>query len=399
LAELSGGLDSSSIVCTADRILADDAGLTSRLDTLSYFDTTEPNGDDNLYFPKVEQLRGRAGWHIDASKLASSPAELEAQQFSALPGLLGHARQLETERAAILESGGYRVVLSGIGGDEFLGGIPNPAPLLADLLVQFRLMTLGKELVAWGLAKRRPAIQLLRHAIVELLPLSLVKRLSSQATVEKWIDHTFAKRMDLSSRLVGVPDYFGFLLPTRRACIGGVVVMQNKMAKQRASRTGLQELRYPFLDQQLLQFILAIPASQILRASERRSLMRRALKNIVPAEILSRRTKQFGARTPVLALEANWQRIVQAFSNSQCSDRGYITDETFREALQSLKMGRGVHLQHVLRTISLELWLTELTSRGLIADRYRVSSMSTRSAYPAAPTASSNNSKDFHYSC
>ena len=46
LAELSGGLDSSSIVCMADDILAEEGAETPRLDTLSYYDKTEPNGDD-----------------------------------------------------------------------------------------------------------------------------------------------------------------------------------------------------------------------------------------------------------------------------------------------------------------------------------------------------------------
>jgi len=73
LAELSGGLDSSSIVCMADDILAKEGAETSRLDTLSYYDKTEPSGDDWTYFQKVEAKRGRAGIHIDGSGLGTSP--------------------------------------------------------------------------------------------------------------------------------------------------------------------------------------------------------------------------------------------------------------------------------------------------------------------------------------
>jgi len=43
LAELSGGMDSSSIVCMADTILARGAAETPRLDTVSYYDDSEPN--------------------------------------------------------------------------------------------------------------------------------------------------------------------------------------------------------------------------------------------------------------------------------------------------------------------------------------------------------------------
>src|SRR6266481_2639887 len=65
LAELSGGLDSSSIVCMADDILAKEGAQTPRLDTLSLYDKTEPNGDDWLYFPIVEQKRGKVGAHAE----------------------------------------------------------------------------------------------------------------------------------------------------------------------------------------------------------------------------------------------------------------------------------------------------------------------------------------------
>src|SRR6202035_132686 len=65
LAELSGGMDSSSIVCMADQILARGKGETPRLDTLSYYDDSEPNWNERPYFTKVEEKRGRAGCHID----------------------------------------------------------------------------------------------------------------------------------------------------------------------------------------------------------------------------------------------------------------------------------------------------------------------------------------------
>jgi asparagine synthase (glutamine-hydrolysing) len=118
LAELSGGLDSSSIVCMADDILAKEGAETPRLDTLSYYDKFEPSGDDWTYFQKIEAKRGRVGIHIDSSRLGTSPASLACTDFCPLPGALGFGRKLDTQRADAVRSGGYRAVLSGIGGDE-----------------------------------------------------------------------------------------------------------------------------------------------------------------------------------------------------------------------------------------------------------------------------------------
>ena len=309
LAELSGGLDSSSIVCMADDILANEGKQLPRLDTISYYDDTEPNGDDSIYFQKIEQKRGRVGIHIDGSKVGSSAASLECSEFCPLPGALGVGQKLGDERADVVRRGGYRAMLSGIGGDEFMGGVPDPRAHLADLIVQFKLVSLAKQLTAWSLVKRRPWIQLLWQSAIDVLPASLGQYLVKEAKVEPWIRKDFAKRTRLAIRQLGVDEHFGLWLPTRRSCIGGVLLMASKLAKYTPPVSALEEARYPYLDQNLIEFILSIPASQLLRPGERRSLMRRSLAGIVPEEILSRRTKQVGARTPVLVLEKHWDEL------------------------------------------------------------------------------------------
>jgi asparagine synthase (glutamine-hydrolysing) len=366
LAELSGGLDSSSIVCMADDILANDAMQTCRLDTLSYYDHTEPQGDDWIYFRKIEQKRERVGIHIDASKVGTNPASLECEEFDSLPGYLGSVRHLEAERAAVVRQNGYRAVLSGVGGDELLGGIPDPAPQLADLILQLKFVTLARQLVGWALVKRRPWPHLLWKSLLELLPASLAQHFTNRAKADPWIEKAFAKRTKLSRRLLDVNEHFGLWLPTRRSYASGIVLMANKLAKRRSAALAPEETRYPFLDQNLVEFVLSIPAGQLLRPGERRSLMRRSLVGIVPQEILSRRTKQFGMRTPVVALERNWEQLRRAFDSPLSSDLGYVNPSSFLEHLEEARNGKDIHTVRMLRTISLEFWLRDLRLRRLL---------------------------------
>jgi asparagine synthase (glutamine-hydrolysing) len=372
LAELSGGLDSSSIVCMADDILAKESLQTPGVGTLSFYDKSEPDGDDWIYFPKIEEKRGRAGHHIDLSKLGSSPGTFEYSEFAPLPGDLGTGRHIEAERAQVVRNGGYRVVLSGIGGDEFLGGIPDPSAQLADLIVQFKFISLAKQLMAWSLVKRRPWIQLLRQASVGLMPASLGQYFIQQFRVEPWIEKDFARRTRLATRLLDVNEHFGLCLPTRRSCIGGLVLMANKLSKWKSPAMALEESRYPYLDQNLIEFILSIPASQLLRPGERRSLMRRSLAGIVPQEILSRRTKQFGARTPVVALEKNWDELQMICDSALSSNLGFVNHASFLEQLRATRNGKQTSILRLLKTISLELWLRDLVSRRLIEPRNRL---------------------------
>jgi len=366
LAELSGGLDSSSIVCMADDILVKEGAATPRLDTLSYYDKTEPHGDDWIYFQKVEEKRGRVGAHIDASKLGSTPASIEYAEFNPLPGCVGSGQQLEAERAEVVRNGRYRVVLSGVGGDEFTGGVPNPNAQLADLIVQFKFIKLAHQLTAWSLVKRRPWIQLLGQVVVDLLPPSLGQYFARQAKIELWMEKGFARRTKLAIRLLGVNEHFGRSLPTRRGYVIGVLLMANKLSKWKSPILAPEESCYPYLDQNLIEFILSIPATQLLRPGERRSLMRRSLTGIVPEEILSRKTKQTGQRTPVVAMSKHLEQLQAAFQGALSSSLGYINQVQFLEELHAAKDGKEIHIERMLKTISLELWLQDLASRRLI---------------------------------
>ena len=366
LAELSGGLDSSSIVCVADDILAKEGAQTPRLDTLSYYDRTEPQGDDWLYFPIIEEKRGKVGYHLDTSKLVGTPVSFEYPEFEPLPGFLGAGRELEVERADLIRGGGYRVILSGIGGDEFLGGVPDPSDQLADLIVQCKFRKLAQQLIAWSLVKRRPWIHLLCQALANLLPSSVAQHVVKRAKVEPWIENGFANRTRLSMRLLDVDNHFKCLLPTRRSCARGVILMANKLSKWEPSRLAPEETRYPYLDQNLIEFIFAIPATQLLRAGERRSLMRRSLIRIVPLEILERKTKQFGARTPVVAVEKSWNELRTIFESALSSRFGYINQHRFLATVHDARNGKQIHTVRMLRTISLEFWLHDLVRRRLI---------------------------------
>src|SRR5207249_3093653 len=136
LAELSGGMDSSSIVCMADAIIARGAAETPRLDTLSYYHDSEPNWNERPYFTKVEEKRGRTGTHIDVGKQESLLVQFESDSFAPTPSSGGRPNEAERQYTARITSQRISVVLSGIGGDEVMGGLPTPTPELEDLLAR-----------------------------------------------------------------------------------------------------------------------------------------------------------------------------------------------------------------------------------------------------------------------
>lgn len=150
LAELSGGMDSSSIVCMSDTLRSPHRGgsLAEILDTKSLYDDSEPAWDEKPYFTVVEQHRGKVGTHIDVSRCVKTYEPLTLSRgLPLLPGLDSGTWIFQEEMEGQL---GYdhRVLLSGIGGDELLGGVPSGAPELADLLVAGKLGSLLRRSVA-----------------------------------------------------------------------------------------------------------------------------------------------------------------------------------------------------------------------------------------------------------
>jgi asparagine synthase (glutamine-hydrolysing) len=368
LAELSGGMDSSSIVCMADILIARGAAETPRLDTLSYYDDSEPNWNERPYFTKVEEKRGRTGTHIDMGKQEPFKFEFDLDHFATTPGH-GSRRPSEASRqiAACIASQGNRVVLSGIGGDEFTGGVPTPVPELEDLLARCHFRTLAHQLKLWALNKRKPWFYLLFDAAREFFPPALVG-LPKRKRPASWLSPVFVKRN--RPALAGYEDrtkIFG-PLPSFQGNVGTVDVLRRQLACSDLSSDLPQEKRYPYLDRGLLEFVSAIPREQLVRPGQRRSLMRRALVGIVPNELLNRKRKAFVTRGPRLGIAADWPHLLELSQHMLMSFLG-ITDSTrFAEALQKTRQGADVPIVPLMRTLDLELWLRSLAVSHVLGD-------------------------------
>lgn len=353
LAELSGGMDSSSIVCIADQILGRGEGETPRLDTLSYYNDSEPNWDEKAYFTKVEEKRGRTGCHIDVGGKDSLRLEFKSDTFAATPASLTSSSEAANQFAAYLSSQGNRVVLSGIGGDEVTGGVPTPVPELMDLIAQASLKRLAHQLKLWALTKRKPWFYLLFEALRGFFPPVLVG-VPEQIRPAPWLQKGFIRRN--RTVLTSYPSKVTFFgsLPSFQQNFSTLDGLRRQLACSPIPPLGLFEKRYPYLDRSLLEFLFAVPRDQLVRPKQRRSLMRRALVAIVPGELLNRKRKAFVVRTPMLALSA------ESPAQSIGARLGIIDQRLFWSARERVRRGMEVPIVYLFRTLMIEGWLKSL---------------------------------------
>lgn len=363
LAELSGGLDSSSIVCMADDIVAAEGTTFPRVDTFSFCDRDEPDEEDFFYFTKVEEKRGRIGHHAELRGLGDTYS-FEQSTFSPAPNF-GYRDELEAAKSDVIWRGRYRVLLSGNGGDQLLGQGLDPCVPLADLIVQLRFPELCKELVEWSLLTRRPWVQLVAEALILLAPASLRVWMTPAHDLVPWVRKSFAQRYRVADSLLPATDGSWLWLPSARHCFQQIVRLRGEMTH---ARQWAHETRYPFLDRTLSEFLLSIPANQLVRCGQRRSLMRRALVNITPKEILSRRTKSATGRCFAVTLRKHWNELETIVRSPMASALGYIDKASFRAGLSDLRNGRmAPWVGQLWRVVFLELWLRDVVDRGIIS--------------------------------
>lgn len=359
VAQLSGGMDSTSIVCVSD-LLRREVGACPDdfIDTISYFDDSEPGWDERPYFTAVERARGRVGVHFEAS--------FQARTFRPLPRSLGEymwpgadSGSFAQEQAlfCLLANKEIRTILSGLGGDELLGGVPTGTPELADLLVRGRFGGLCAQAFQWCLPGRTPLVDevidtgkstWMAYFGQSLRPNSVPDWLSGR------MKQVLRSRKDDAARLTNRL----WLLPRQIFAGNAWERILGSLPHLQPGLVCRYEFRYPYLDRDLVDFLLAVPRTQLVRPGRRRYLMRNAMKGIVPDEVLERRRKASVQRGPMIALRRHQRTLRGLLASPQISERGFVELPRVHAALDRvLGSNAAREWPSLLRLINLEIWL------------------------------------------
>lgn len=364
LAELSGGIDSSSIVCVADDLITRGVVEAPRLDTVSYYNDSEPEWNERPYFIGVEEKRGRTGCHINVGLRRTLHLEFAPDRFAATPGAGCFADEAANQFKACLASNGNKVLLSGIGGDEVTGGVPTPTPELQDLIAGMRFEELAHQLKQWALVKRKPWLHLFLDGIRGFLPPNFVG-VAEGKRPPKWLHPGFVRRNRES--LQGYERRLKLFgpLPSFQECLNTLDVLRRQLGCSPLPSAPSYDTRYPYLDRDLLEFLFAVPREQLVRPHQRRSLMRRSLSGIVPDGVLNRR-KAFLSRAPLAAISFEWSRSADRTHRMVLAERGILDPNRFSQELERSRRGEEVATVLLMRVFTIEAWLKHVSSRGIL---------------------------------
>jgi len=117
------------------------------------------------------------------------------------------------------------------------------------------------------------------------------------------------------------------------------------------------ESRAPLLDQKLIEFVCTrIPASMKMKGLGTKHIFKRAVRDLVPAEILDRPKQGFGIPIDQWINRELRERVRGTLTESRTMNRGYVEPQYVNLLLDEHERGRRDHATELWTLFMLELW-------------------------------------------
>jgi asparagine synthase (glutamine-hydrolysing) len=361
---LSGGIDSAAITATMATLVQDPIKTFSVA-----FREREAN---ELHYARLVAERYRTDHH----EVIVSPEEF----WGALPSLIWHEDEPLAHPSSIalnfvsrLAAQHVKVVLTGEGSDETLAGYGRYRTTVMNLAVSRRWQSLAPG-----------ALQRAVRAGVEQLPRTSRLR-------QRLLRTGLALHADLDTLYFDNFAVFGrarqrdMLSPALQAELGGLdpyasahaaiahgdatsllnqllyadikTYLQELLMKQdQMSMAASIESRVPFLDHPLVEFTARLPERLKLRGRTTKWILRRVMKDKLPAEILSR--SKMGFPVPVGAwLKGAFRPLLDQYVLSERAlGRGLFRPDAVRQLVAEHVAGEANHDERLWALINLEIW-------------------------------------------
>jgi asparagine synthase (glutamine-hydrolysing) len=349
---LSGGLDSSSVVCLANKLMFDgqqiDPILVDQKQKTFSSCFEDPTYDERRFIELVIQKTGAEKNYVfpKAEDLFRELAMLIWHQEEPFGSTSIYAQWKVMKR---VKEKGVTVLLDGQGGDEILAGyLPSFYFLIKYSLKLWDIKRMVKEIR--GLWKTHPL--LLNQLIAKMGSFLLPKLKREIELAEKSFRTKYLRSFPK-------PVKFEHDLDNYLYCIFRYLRLSALLHyADRNSMAFSLETRLPFLDYRLVEYSFGLPSEQKIENGITKVILRNAMKGTVPEEIRNR-TDKMGFVTP----EGVWfkttlrNQIYEIISSRSFAERGYFDVNKVREIFVKHCEGKIDASLAIWRCVNLELWL------------------------------------------
>jgi len=353
-AELSGGLDSSSIVGMADSIATSGHEGLERPVTFTY---THEGAPDEKYVKIVERARGMSSIRLD---LEAYPYVAADDPGDGSPAWWGPRLQELKRRLAAIGSG---VFLTGQLGDFIMGNMLDDSEQAVDHLLQGRLRDALGEVYAWSHALQVPIYPLLWRTVrTAYSPWTApVEALAADYSPgHDAPDHYLTAKLRRISmdRDAAVPEHsWRAASPAKRSRFRGLAGVLDSRSLQTPEAFVDISYSHPYTHRPLVEFMLSIPAGEVCRPGEPRRLMRRSFSDLLPPAVLRRKSKAAYTGVYRTALVPLASAMLAHPNEIRSVVRGYVDRQSVTERLERFVQGLECNEPQLRQLLLFEFWL------------------------------------------
>ncbi|HET9399519.1 MAG TPA: asparagine synthase (glutamine-hydrolyzing) [Candidatus Acidoferrales bacterium] len=366
-ARLSGGLDSSSVVCVASLQMESEPGLARALETFS--NVFEGMACDER--PFIEDVVAKAGVKANFFAFKPGPCEEPAGAAASYPDNFYHPGMLvNVPMCTAMKERGFHVAFEGIGGDELLApGCEH----VTDLAAQRKFKEAWREARRISKACDFGTFDLLYiYGLIPFVPefakpiLRPLHRLLRGGAADNCVRGEFLKRAGVSSRHSERQNQ-KFATRAQQKIYdvlfrGWNALVAVEEIESFSSRFGI-EVRYPFLDRRVAEFVIALPPEQRWRGQSK-FILRQAMNGILPESVRTRRGK--AVFSPLLHEQLSGtqgQEIRAAFANSEMASEGILDRARLMRLFDSYEKAPSLRsASQIMFLTGLELWFRQFSS-------------------------------------
>ncbi len=345
---VSGGLDSSSIWCQAETLRRTGGFAAPRIAGVSYVGAAGSDADEQRYLREIERRYGVSFERIPMEPLLGVVHDAEEQVGAVEAPFADYLWGVTRQVFARARQAGARVLLSGLWGDQVLF---NDA-YLADLFRRFafpRLLRNVRMLERYfgaeetRVRQRRVLLDVVRHyvpdAAVPLLK-ALRRRIAPPERAKPWFSDAFSERaLRFADRPAQVGRGFhsvharSLYVEARSKYHVHCMEWNNKCA----ALEGL-DAAFPFLDRDLIAFLMATPGHVQNHDGVPRALLREAMAGILPEAVRARTWKADFTDAANRSVAGDLQRVYGLLLRGSLSARlGYLDERRLADALPALE--------------------------------------------------------------
>jgi asparagine synthase (glutamine-hydrolysing) len=360
--QLSGGLDSSTVLATI--------GRDEPVHAFSFVYPGAPQSDETPWI-RAALADNPVPWHpTDATRHRNFAAGPDFDTYLAAPTHACITWDRDAAEAAAVCAAGASALLTGEGGDAvFLGDL---LPwYLADLLRTRQFAELFAESQRWadGAQPPRPASFWLRRAAVDgwrrwrrakTLSLLPPQPISYRAP---WLEPDYVKKLNLDCRASLAGPIRAASVHTQ-GVLDGVVMAAETVRANYVWGPHQVDIRHPLLALPLVDLALATPWQVGVDPRIDRAVQRYAFQGIVAETTLRRRTKIGPAQAQFSALERNSAWLDALLINPEIVKRGYANAQIWAKSVGQATVGVAASTGHFKNAILVEIWLRQLGRIG-----------------------------------